>query len=508
MTAANEAYDVFISYARADGRHAAEIDSFLRAHGLRPFFDRRSFLPRLSGATGPCHKFAAKFPASDEQLGQIRIEYIVFWTPMAGRGRLIAAILTLPACVVTVALYAQTPGNTADEPPAAGTAAVTGAPDAATTPAPARKPGPTEYQHKLAAYTLARQKFDSEAAVYWSAVAEKRRLRRSKRRDGMAVGLDDYVLTQPPRYTGPPPPAGQAPQGPPRKYIPVVADFLKSAQEHFGFAPQRPKSEMEFKRAYARLALDAGLTREQIVRVYVFETGGNGAYDSQAGLEYSSKARAVSPALGYNQLLNTNSVELLAEQGDAFAARLKARATALDGEAKRTLERKIEVVRKMIALSRTVPDEWKAHDDLANTPEGLGVHALLLDIDVGPMLQVQKLMDSVTFARSKGRETPLTAAELEMMNLTGDGNGLDIILMPAAVRERVPTANFFLQAGYERNPVAIRNNVVAKLLAVTDAAMDRGMNLPGARELAAAGEASLQTDDGPLRDARRRTRNP
>jgi len=50
----------------------------------------------------------------------------------------------------------------------------------------------------------------------------------------------------------------------------------------------------------------------------------------------------------------------------------------------------------------------------------------------------------------------------------------------------VPTANFFLQAGYERNPVAMRNNVVAKLLATTDAAMDRGMKLPGARELAAA----------------------
>jgi hypothetical protein len=73
-----------------------------------------------------------------------------------------------------------------------------------------------------------------------------------------------------------------------------------------------------------------------------------------------------------------------------------------------------------------------------------------------------------------------------MMNLTGDGNGLDIIMMPALMRERVPTANFFLQAGYERNPVAIRNNVVAKLMAATDATMDRGINLPGARELAAA----------------------
>ena len=135
---------------------------------------------------------------------------------------------------------------------------------------------------------------------------------------------------------------------------------------------------------------------------------------------------------------------------------------------------------------RSVPDEWNAHDALSNTPQGLGVHAMLLDIDVGPLLQVQKLLDSVTFARHRGHHPPLSAVELQMMNLTGDGNGLDIVMMPAAVRERVPTANFFLQAGYERNPVAIRNNVVAKLLAATNAAMDRGMNLAGARDLAAA----------------------
>jgi tetratricopeptide (TPR) repeat protein len=40
-------YDVFISYARVDGRHAADIDSLLRAKGLNPFFDRRSFAPGL-----------------------------------------------------------------------------------------------------------------------------------------------------------------------------------------------------------------------------------------------------------------------------------------------------------------------------------------------------------------------------------------------------------------------------------------------------------------------------
>ncbi|MEA2864457.1 MAG: hypothetical protein QOC84_2413, partial [Bradyrhizobium sp.] len=55
-----------------------------------------------------------------------------------------------------------------------------------------------------------------------------------------------------------------------------------------------------------------------------------------------------------------------------------------------------------------------------------------------------------------------------------------------AMREQVPTSNFFQRSGYERNPVASRHNTVAKLLAVTDARMDANSNLPGAKELAAA----------------------
>jgi hypothetical protein len=95
-------------------------------------------------------------------------------------------------------------------------------------------------------------------------------------------------------------------------------------------------------------------------------------------------------------------------------------------------------------------------------------------------------MDSVNFARRKGYSAPLTAAELEMMNLTGDGNGFDMVTMPRDRRERVPTANFFLRGGYRDNPVAQRNNVVAKLIAATDARMDREVKQPGAKELAAA----------------------
>ena len=44
---ADESYDVFVSYSRVDGRHAAEIDSVLRDKGLKTFFDRRNLAPGL-----------------------------------------------------------------------------------------------------------------------------------------------------------------------------------------------------------------------------------------------------------------------------------------------------------------------------------------------------------------------------------------------------------------------------------------------------------------------------
>ena len=197
--------------------------------------------------------------------------------------------------------------------------------------------------------------------------------------------------------------------------------------------------------------------------------------------------RAISTAIGYNQLLTTNTVELLAEQGEEFVKVLTAKGGhALSGPARQAMDHKIAVLKKMVALARSVPDEWSQHEKIGDTPQGWALHAMVLDIDVGPMLQTHKLLTSVIFAREKGYIRPLTAAELEMMNLTGDGTGLDMVTMPQAMREQVPTSNFFQRAGYERNPVAIRHNTVAKLLAVTDSRMDSNSNLPGAKELAAA----------------------
>jgi len=365
------------------------------------------------------------------------------------------------------------------------------APAASAQGAPPSAAAIADYQTKLAQYQEARAPYETQAAAYWDAIAEKRRGRNVKRRDHLPITADDYVLTQPPVYSGPPRPVDpRAPGAPPpeRPDIPVIADFLHNAAEQFGFVPDRPANDLEFKRAYARAALAAGLTREQIVGVYAFETGGNGAYDSQAGLvPYRPGARAISPAIGYNQLLSTNSVSLLAEHGGRLAAALRQKASALNGNAKVVMERKIDAFKRMVAFSRTVPDRWSEQDRLAKTTAGgYGIHAAVLDIDIGPLLQVQKLVNSVHFARAKGYTAPLTAAELELMNLTGDSTGLDMVTMPQELRARVPTANFFQQQGYERNPVARRTGVVGNLIADIQAKMGQGAQAQGSRELAAA----------------------
>ena len=381
-------------------------------------------------------------------------------------------LLLLTALLSSSIVAAQVQPGTAQQPPASAAEIAT-------------------YETRLAEYNAAREPFEKAAAAYWSAITAKRQIRTEKRGKNEAPIAADYVLTQPPGYTGPPrptPPAGYKPKeevAP--KIVPVIADFLKNAESEFQFKPERPASELQFKRAYARAAAAAGLTKDQVVRIYAFETGGNAGYDLQAGFETKKPgAHAVSTALGYNQLLHANTIELLADKSDKFISALQAKAKAATGERRKRLQTKIEILQRMIAFTRSVPDEWTEHVRIANTAQGLGIHALNLDIDVGPLLQVENLATSAAFARRHGLARPLTAAELEMMNLTGDGSGLDIVLMPGPLRDQVPTANFFERNGYEANPVVIRNNTVSKLLAATDAEMDENSALPGSKALVSA----------------------
>ncbi len=381
------------------------------------------------------------------------------------------------------ALVLSSPAALGAQPPAGGRA------EQQSVVSPRLAAAMAQYRRALAEYSKAQQSYAAAAGAYWRMIAEKRHLRAKKRARNEQVSIDDYVLAQPPVYRGPAKPRDPSKpqeQAPPPPYVPVVADFLAAAQQEFNFTPRLPRSESEFKRAYAAAAAAAGLTKDQVVRIYGFEATGNGDYDIEAGLEYSKRGRAITTALGYNQLLATNSVEIMAEHGRVFIGKLTAKAARLPQRDRQALLRKIAILRQMVDFARSVADDWNEHQALASTAKGLGIHALNLDLDVGPLLQTQKLLDSVVFARRKGFSGTLSAAELEMMNLTGDGNGLDMIMMPPAWRAQVPTANFFQRGGYLDNPVARRNNVVAKLIAATDARMAGELKKPGARELAAA----------------------
>jgi hypothetical protein len=356
---------------------------------------------------------------------------------------------------------------------------------------PAVRAAAAKHRAAIEAYIRARRAYEDEAQAYWQSVVDKRRGRNAKRRGNEQIVLEDYVLTQPPIYSGPARPSGYVPRRDPTRPalpIPSIADFLRAAAAHYNFVPERPKTDLEFKQAYAKVAAAAGLTKDQAVRIYAFETGGNGTYDGQAGIVGNRKdARPISPAMGYNQLLSTNTVGLLAEHGDKFVAALNASAAALADAERKALDHKIATLKKMIAFSRTVPNAWSEHDKLAKmTQGGMGIHAAVLDRDIGPLLQTQKLLDSVLFAKMKGHMQPLSAAELEMMNFTGDGNGFDLVTMPQELRERVPTSNFFQRGGYERNPIARRTGTVAALFTAIETKMDRASQSPGAKELAEA----------------------
>src|SRR5256714_11858575 len=76
-----------------------------------------------------------------------------------------------------------------------------------------------EYRRKLKEYQEARAAFEEEGGAYWSSISEKRKGRNAKRRERQAIALDDYVLTQPPVYSGPKRPVNPEPEEekPPRE---------------------------------------------------------------------------------------------------------------------------------------------------------------------------------------------------------------------------------------------------------------------------------------------------
>ncbi len=344
-----------------------------------------------------------------------------------------------------------------------------------------------EQQGRLKAYEAARIAFAHRTDQYWHLIELKRRKRKAKFAAGQDVTAVDYVAEQPPVYKGPARPDDimallPKPPKPPaeiREPVPVVADFLRQAEEVYGFRPDRV-SEDDFMIFYAMEAIKLGLTRDQVVRLYALETGGMGTQDLQSG--YNPKTgHAASTALGYAQLLAANTIEQLRKEGEEFAARLERQAG--DGsvpEAKAaSLRVKAAILRRMIADARKVRESWPAHVAYAKTPKGIAMHALNLDGDIGPWMQVVKLKGIKEYAAKKGMGS-LTGAQLELMNLAGPAHGFE---MMQQVGRTMPTSNFFERKGYERNPVAA-GKTGAQLLAKLDEIMDRNVQRQGAQRFA------------------------
>ena len=343
-------------------------------------------------------------------------------------------------------------------------------------------------QQEWQAYSQARSAYEPGAAVYWQQIEAVRAARREKKKAGQLPMASDYVREMPPIYAGPALSSAlakkitdAAPKDP-DTYIAVVADYLQAAQSVYGFVP-RVVTEAEFKRAYAIEAIANSLTKDHVVRVYAFETGGRGTFDMQAGIDPLTKqGRGISTALGYAQLLAANSCNELVKHGPGFVRRLEelSRRRAQTPERTRELARKASIVRAMLKDLSKVPNEWKHHRIFSRTPQGLAIHALNLDGDIGPWLQVLKLKGLREEAAKAGIFS-LNGAEIELMNLSGPATGLEMML---PVARGVPTANFFDRGGYERNSV-VRGRTAAQLLAEIDTRMQAFMVKPGAVEFAA-----------------------
>jgi len=338
------------------------------------------------------------------------------------------------------------------------------------------------------AYRKAHDQYERQHRAYWRRIEVKRDARKAKRMLGQDYTADDYIAQYPPKYTGPELPADVArilatgTPSVPAQPLANVADCLAQAKALYGFVPTAV-TEWEFKRRYAREALAAGLTKDQVVRIYALETGGQGTYDMQSGINpITRQGRPISSALGYAQLLNANSTSELVKHGEGFIKRLlamaAARGTSQEAEA---LRAKALILRRMLRQARSVPNEWSHHVRFGGTPAGLGIHALNLDADIGPWLQVRKLKGLLEDAHRAGRGA-LSGSEIELMNLAGPRTGLE---MMTPIGQHMPTANFFSEGGYYRNTI-VRDKSAAELLKALNDRMEANIKKPGAVEFAQA----------------------
>ena len=262
-----------------------------------------------------------------------------------------------------------------------------------------------QYRRALAEYQAARTAYAAAADAYWNAIVQQRRQRNAKRANHEQLSIDDYVLTQPPVYAGPPKPRDPSKPAEGAAAAPTCrwsAIFSPTPDRNSNSFPARRKAkriQARLRQGRARGRAECRTNRPHLQlrgrRQRRIRCAGR-ARARQAGARHHHGARLQS--IAGDQLGRDHRRK---RRHSSSRACKRAPASLPDAE-KKALQSKLAIVRKMIDFGRSVPDDWNKHQVLANTPKGLGVHALNLDVDVGPYLQTQKLMDSVNFARRKG----------------------------------------------------------------------------------------------------------
>ncbi|MEN2495058.1 MAG: hypothetical protein TECD_00972 [Hyphomicrobiaceae bacterium hypho_1] len=340
---------------------------------------------------------------------------------------------------------------------------------------------------------MARSVYDSNLTAYWQNVEHLHQRRRKKKLIKQPLIDQDYVINLPPKYNGPKLSvellslwqtfrSNNKPIVKLQKHsIPDVDDYLESAKRHYDFVPERIK-ESEYKRRYAIEALSYGLTKDQVVRVFALETGGNGTAIMQAGVHPIKKTgHPISSALGYAQLLAANSVNVISKHGAKFITRLE---QIIKNEHKlkhrKKLQLKLISLRSMYRTARSIPHQWSKQRALARTSLGMGLHALNIDGLIGPWMQVVKLADIKKLAERHNLFN-ISGAKLELMNLAGPGTGLE---MMTKVGLDKPTTNFFSRRSYYRNSI-VHQRTSAQLIKEINKRMNVNLKKRGSREFVA-----------------------
>ncbi|MEP1441665.1 MAG: hypothetical protein ABJK39_01500 [Hyphomicrobiales bacterium] len=320
------------------------------------------------------------------------------------------------------------------------------------------------YQEKLSAYRAAYSVFQAKTDRYWAEIARKKDIRTQRRKAGKPFKRKHFVLVQPPKYTGPKRPKNPnvtpstAKKKKKRSTLPRADDLRAAMREIYGVKLPKYK-ERDYKYSYALESRRNGLTAEQVIGVYALETGGLGPYDRVSGeiprmsgkcTVKSYVGRPLSTALGYFQLLNANTSSTVhgnmkGPEAKRFSTRLRALAKQNRGKRKRALKAKaklLEVInadmKKYIARYSGRKNNWAEFRALGRTKLGYAIHALNLDIDIGPMIQVSKLAFVRDYAIKKGLGN-VASDRLELMNLVGYPRGAKMLEGEAF---HVPTANF------------------------------------------------------------------